>query len=110
MSTPPPTVGVLTVSRPQPDEAPTRRRPIMSLTFMAPRLLADPRRLRAAFLVVMLFFTATLAWLAWTLVEQNRELQATRLTDAREAAADLIAAALDRRLSTLVQQLDRWAG
>jgi signal transduction histidine kinase len=81
----------------------------MSLTFMAPRLLRDPRRLQAAFLVVMLLFTATLGWLAWTLVEQDRELQATRVADAREAAADLIVAALDRRLSTLVQQLDQWA-
>jgi signal transduction histidine kinase len=73
---------------------------------MLRHLLRDPRRLGRAFVGVMLVFTATLGWLGWQLIEQDRELEARRINDRRDTTADLVAVALDRQLSSLRQRLE----
>jgi signal transduction histidine kinase len=63
------------------------------------RVLRDPGRLQAAFLGVMLTLATTLVWFGWTLIDQDRELEQTRLDQRREAVAALAVANLERRLS-----------
>lgn len=55
----------------------------------------------------MLLLVATLGWLAWRLLAQDRQLFVQRLADQRETAADLAVSALEKRLSGVEQDLDR---
>ena len=64
------------------------------------------RKLQVVFLAVMLLLAATLGWLAWRLLAQDRQLSAQRLADQRETAADLAVAALEKRLAGVEQDLD----
>ena len=70
-------------------------------------LLRAPRNLQVVFLSIMLLLAATLGWLGWRLLVQDRQLSVQRLADQRETAADLAAAALEKRLSGIEQDLDR---
>src|SRR5579862_7631248 len=64
-------------------------------------------RLRLALLGVMLLLAGTLGWLAWRLLQQDQQLAAQRLTEQRDAAADVVVALLEKRLSEIQQDLDR---
>ena len=59
------------------------------------------------FLAVMLVLAATLAWLGWQLLEQDRVLETQRTQERLDNAADLIAAAL---LHNLSESKDRFTG
>jgi len=48
---------------------------------------------------------SVLAWLSWQLLEQDRALENQRIQERLEHAADLIAAALERRLSEAVAEV-----
>src|SRR6266705_1408424 len=54
----------------------------------------SPRYLLTLFLAIMLVLAATLGWLGWRLLEQDRALENQRTQERLENAADLIAAAL----------------
>lgn len=69
--------------------------------------LPVPRRVRLVFLAVMLLLAATLGWLGWRLLAQDQQLAAQRLAERRDTAADLIVAALEKRLLEVEQDLDR---
>jgi signal transduction histidine kinase len=58
-----------------------------------------PRNLTAAFLIVAAVSVVALIWLGARLVRQDRALEAQRLQDKRESAADRIAAALEQAVS-----------
>jgi signal transduction histidine kinase len=59
----------------------------------------SPRYLLTLFLVIMLVLAATLSWLGWRLVEQDRALENQRTQERLDNAADLIAASLLRKFS-----------
>jgi hypothetical protein len=62
-------------------------------------------RLTVMFLVVLLPPAVTLIWLGFRLLEQDRELEAQREIEIREAAADAIA----RSLSQSVNEAESWS-
>jgi len=69
------------------------------------RLTLAPRRVLILFLVVTLIPVASLAWLSWRLFEQDRELERQRLQDRLDRAAELVVAALQRRLSDTTEKV-----
>jgi signal transduction histidine kinase len=69
------------------------------------RLTRAPRRVLILFLTVTVAPVAALAWLSWSLLEQDQELETKRLQDALEHAADVVAAALERRVSKATDQI-----
>ena len=62
---------------------------------------SPPRRLLALFLTVILVPAAALVWLGWRVLEQDRTVEAQRLQERLEAAADRATDALIRRLKEL---------
>jgi len=48
---------------------------------------------------------AALSWLSWRLLAQDRALESQRIQERLEHAADLVCAALERRLSEVADQL-----
>ena len=64
-----------------------------------------PRHLLVLFLAVTAVPATALGWLSWRLLEQDRALENQRIQERLEHAADLIAAALHRRLTDLEEQL-----
>jgi signal transduction histidine kinase len=64
-----------------------------------------PRHLLALFLAVTVVPATALAWLSWRLLEQDRALESQRIQERLEHAADLIAAAIERRLSEALDKL-----
>lgn len=68
-------------------------------------LFRHPRHLLVLFLAVTSLPASVLVWLGWRLVEQDRILEARRLQERRERAADLIVTALDQTLSAAEQRL-----
>lgn len=69
--------------------------------------LHDPRRLRAVFLAVMSLLVVVLAGFGWKLLDQDRQLAATREIQQRDAGATILVATIERRLSGWQQQLGR---
>jgi signal transduction histidine kinase len=65
----------------------------------------DPRRLLLLFVVATVVPAASLGWLAWRMVEQDRILEAKRVQERREQAADVAAAALQRVLAEAEERL-----
>jgi hypothetical protein len=61
------------------------------------------------FVAITLLLVAALGWLAWRLVQQDRELERQRTRDRLENAADLIAAALQRSIAEVGDTLARAA-
>jgi signal transduction histidine kinase len=69
------------------------------------RPVQAPRRVLLLFLAVTLLPGAALGWVSWQLIEQDRELEDKRAQDDLEHAADVVSAALDRRLRDAAEQL-----
>lgn len=70
-----------------------------------PSWLSPPRRLLALFFFVTLAPAAGLVWLGWELLEQDRELEAQRMTERREFTADRIVGALQQEISAVRRAL-----
>lgn len=66
---------------------------------MLNRWFRSPRYLLTLFLAIMLVLAATLGWLGWRLLEQDRALESQRTQERLDNAADLIAASLLRKFS-----------
>lgn len=78
----------------------------MSVPIMLPRQwIRSPYHLLWIFLSITLVLAATLGWLGWQLLQQDRALSRQRAQERVEVAADLITAALQRDLSELEQDL-----
>jgi len=67
--------------------------------------LQPPRYLVVLFFSITLVSAATLAWLSWRLVSQDRALGRQRVQEDRENLAGLAAAALQKNLSELEERL-----
>ena len=67
--------------------------------------IRSPYHLLWMFLSITLVLAATLGWLGWQLLQQDRALSRQRAQERVEVAADLITAALQRDLSELEQDL-----
>src|SRR5262245_41847978 len=66
-----------------------------------------PRQIRLVFLAVMILLASMLGCVAWLLLEQDRQLAAQRLGERRDAAADLAVASLEKRISSIEQEIGR---
>ena len=64
-----------------------------------------PRNLIALFLTVTLLSVIALVWLGLRLMEQDRALEAQRLQERREGAADRIVTSLEQALSASERRL-----
>jgi signal transduction histidine kinase len=65
----------------------------------------DPRRLLVLFVITTLVPAASLAWLAWRIIEQDRLLEDKQTQERRNQAADLAASALQRLLAEAEEKL-----
>ncbi|MBK5295987.1 MAG: HAMP domain-containing histidine kinase [Vicinamibacteria bacterium] len=75
-------------------------------TAMCPRGSARPPRTLVALIVcVTVVPLATLLWLGWRLLEQDRSLEGQQTRQRVERAADLIVAAIERAIATSEQRL-----
>jgi signal transduction histidine kinase len=72
--------------------------------------LRPPRRVLTGFLAVVVACVGALAWLGQRLLDQDRALEDQRVQESLEHAADLVAPALERRLTELEGALDRAPG
>src|SRR6266446_2161193 len=72
-----------------------------------PRLVSvrRPLRLPALFLVATLLPAATLAWLGWRLIEQDRRLERQRVQDLVGSTANSVTAAIERELGAIQRNL-----
>jgi signal transduction histidine kinase len=59
----------------------------------------SPRYLLTLFLAIMLVLAASLSWLSWWLLKQDRALESQRIQERLDNAADLIAASLLHKFS-----------
>ena len=59
----------------------------------------SPRYLLTLFLAIMLVLAASLSWLSWRLLKQDRALESQRIQERLDNAADLIAASLLHKFS-----------
>jgi signal transduction histidine kinase len=59
----------------------------------------SPRYLLTLFLAIMLVLAASLSWLGWRLLKQDRALESQRIQERLDNAADLIAASLLHKFS-----------
>jgi len=66
----------------------------------------SPRYLLTLFLTIMLVLAASLSWLGWRLLKQDRALESQRIQERLDNSADLIAASLQRKLSESKNQLN----
>ncbi len=62
------------------------------------RWLRAPRHLLVSFLAITIVPATALGWLTWRILEQDRALESQRVRERLEHSADLVVAALDRRL------------
>jgi signal transduction histidine kinase len=69
------------------------------------RPVRAPRSVLLLFLAVTLLPGAALGWVSWQLIVQDRELEVKRVHDDLERTADLVSAALDRRLRDAVDRM-----
>jgi tetratricopeptide (TPR) repeat protein len=70
-----------------------------------PAWMRLPSRLPGLFILATLVPVIALVWLGWRLLEQDHALENQRTLERLEDAADLIAAALDRRIAGIQDQL-----
>ncbi len=68
--------------------------------------LQPPRRVLTAFLGVVVACVASLGWLGFRLLDQDRALASQRIQERLEVAADRAAAAMERRLAELESIVD----
>ena len=66
----------------------------------------SPRYLLTLFLAIMLVLAASLGWLSWRLLKQDRALESQRSQERLDNAADLIAASLLRKFSESKDQFN----
>jgi hypothetical protein len=66
----------------------------------------SPRYLLTLFLAIMLVLAASLGWLSWRLLKQDRVLESQRSQERLDNAADLIAASLLRKFSESKDQFN----
>jgi signal transduction histidine kinase len=66
---------------------------------------AGPRRLLALYILTTLVPAASLGWLGWRMVEQDRVLEGSRVEERRDQAVDLAATALQRILAEAEETL-----
>src|SRR5947207_6011332 len=59
----------------------------------------SPRYVLTLFLAIMLVLAASLSWLSWRLLKQDRALESQRIQERLDNAADLIAASLLHKFS-----------
>src|ERR1700745_3087884 len=59
----------------------------------------SPRYLLTLFLAIMLVLAASLSWLGWRLLKQDRALESQRVQERLDNAADLVAASLLHKFS-----------
>ncbi len=71
--------------------------------------IRSPYQLLWIFLSITSVLAATLGWLGWQLLQQDRALSRQRAQERVEVAADLITAAIQRDLSELEQDLTHLA-
>ncbi len=64
-----------------------------------------PRKLPGLFLVATMVPVSALVWLGWRLLEQDRALENQRILERLEDAADLVSAAIGRRLAEMQDRL-----
>jgi tetratricopeptide (TPR) repeat protein len=64
-----------------------------------PTFISLPRKLPGLFLLATLIPVIALVWLGWRLLDQDSALENQRILERLEDAADLIAAAIDRRIA-----------
>ncbi|MGH2359250.1 MAG: hypothetical protein ACRDGM_01740, partial [bacterium] len=64
-----------------------------------------PRHLLVSFLAITIVPATALGWLSWRILEQDRALESQRVRERLEHSADLVVAALDRRLIETEDQL-----
>ena len=69
------------------------------------RWFVGPRRGAATFLAVTLVPALAFAWLGWRLLDMDRVMETQRVRDRLDGAAALVAAALDRRVAGIEEQL-----
>ncbi len=69
------------------------------------RWLRPPRHLLTLFLAIMQAMAATLGWLGWRLLEQDRALESQRAQERLDSAADSIGASLLHKFSESEDQL-----
>src|SRR5258708_4327384 len=67
------------------------------------------RRMLALFTATTLVPAASLGWLGWRMVEQDRLLESNRAQERRDQAADLAAAALQRVLAEAEERLTSYS-
>ena len=67
--------------------------------------LRPPRNLLVLFLGTTLVLTAGLGWLGWRLLQQDRAVEAQRVRDRLDSAADLVAAEMRQTLTAAEAQL-----
>jgi signal transduction histidine kinase len=70
-----------------------------------PLWMSLPRKLPGLFLVATLVPMIVLVWLGWRLLEQDRALESQRILEQLEGAADLLTAAIDRRIAGMQDRL-----
>jgi signal transduction histidine kinase len=66
----------------------------------------SPRYLLTMFLAIMLVLAASLSWLGWRLLKQDRALESQRIQERLDNAADLVAASLLHKFSEGRDQLN----
>lgn len=71
--------------------------------------LRPPRRVLSLLIGVTIVLGATLAWLGWRLIQQDRALEGQRVRERLESAADRIVTVLRRRLDSADAALTRLA-
>lgn len=71
--------------------------------------LRPPRHLLVLFVGITLVLAASLGWLGWRLLQQDRSLETQRVRERLEGAATAVAAALDQRLTETETTLRRLA-
>jgi signal transduction histidine kinase len=70
------------------------------------RWFRSPRYLLTLFLAIMLVLAASLSWLGWRLLRQDRALESQRIQERLDNAADLVAASLLHKFSESRDQLN----
>ena len=70
-----------------------------------PTWMSLPRKLPGLFLVATLVPVSVLVWLGWRLLEQDRALENQRTLERLEDTADLMVAAIDRRIAGIQDRL-----
>jgi signal transduction histidine kinase len=78
---------------------------LTAFTLLRPQWLRPPRRLLLLVVAIGLGAAAALGWLGWRLLDQDRALESQHIQERLDATADLVGAALVRKLAEQDDQL-----